>query len=118
MSKIGIVLLADNETHEALGRALNALEFAKELKDNGDDVRIVFDGAGVKWIADVSDENHKLHPVYKAVEDKVDGACSFCASAFGVRQKLEKLNVTFLDDYDDHPSLRSLVKEGYQIVTF
>lgn len=116
--KTAIVIFADTETKEALGRVLNALEFAKELKEHGDDVRIIFDGAAVKWLPEITDSEHYVHPLYKAVEDKVDGACSYCASAFGVQQKLSKLGTTFLDDYDDHPSLRNLMVEGYHIVTF
>ncbi len=116
--KVGIVILADTETKEALGRVLNALEFAKELKENNDEVRVVFDGAAVKWLPEISDGEHYVNPLYEAVKDKVDGACSYCASAFGVRQKLKQLNITFLDDFDDHPSLRNLIKDGYQVVTF
>jgi hypothetical protein len=31
--------LADTETHEALGRVVNAFEAVKEFKDNGDNVQ-------------------------------------------------------------------------------
>lgn len=116
--KYAIVVLADTESHESLGRIVNALEFAKELKEYDDDIRIVFDGGGVTWPPELSDPEHKANPLYEAVKDKIDGACSFCASAFGVKQKLIKQEIPLLDDYDDHPSLRNLAKEGYQIVTF
>lgn len=116
--KIGIVILADTETKEALGRVLNAFEFAKELKENDDEVRIVFDGASVKWLPEISDSEHYINPLYEVTKDKIDGACSYCASAFGVKQKLIKQEVTLLDDFDDHPSIRNLIKDGYQVVTF
>jgi hypothetical protein len=33
MPKVAIVILADTETHESLGRVVNALEAVKEFKD-------------------------------------------------------------------------------------
>jgi len=116
--KVAIVVLTDTETHESLGRITNALSFAKELKEHEDEVRIVFDGAGAKWIPELEDENHKAHPMYKAVKDNVDGACKFCAKAFGVLEDIQQTDVNLLDDYDDHPSLRGYLSRGYQIVTF
>lgn len=118
MNKIAIVVLAEAGSHEALGRVVNALEFAKELKEHDDDVKIVFDGAGVTFIPELKSEEHDAHPLYAAVEDKIEGACKFCAKAFGVINEVRKTDVTLLDDYDDHPSLRSYIQDGYQIVTF
>lgn len=46
MSKVAIVVLADTDTHEGLGRVVNALEAVKEFKDGHDDVQLIFDGAG------------------------------------------------------------------------
>lgn len=116
--KVAIVVLADTESHESLGRIVNALSFAKELKENGDEVRLVFDGGGVTWIPALEDETHDLNPMYSAVKENVDGACRFCAKAFGVFKEVKESGVTLLDDYDDHPSLRKYVANGCQLVTF
>ena len=118
MNKVGIVVLADTETHEGLGRVVNALETAKEMAENDDDVRIVFDGAGTKWVAELSDEDHDAHGLYKAVEEHIDGACKFCAKAFGVQNAIEQTDIELLAEYDDHPSLRRLIQNGYQLITF
>lgn len=118
MNKIAVVLLADDETHEDAGRAVNAFELVKELKDNGEEVKLVFDGAGTKWAAKLNDQDHDVYPLLKAVEDKIDGACRFCSKAFGVFKEVKNAGLTLLDDYDDHPSLRSYLADGYQIVTF
>lgn len=118
MTKIAIIILAETGTHEALGRVVNALSFAKELHENGDEVRIVFDGAAVTFIPELEKEDHKAHPLYKATKPVIDGACKFCAKAFGVINEVRKTDVPLLDDYDDHPSLRGYVKDGYQLVTF
>jgi len=118
MNKIAIVVLSEVGTHEALGRVVNALEFAKELQDHNDDVKIVFDGAGTTWIPELEDEEHDAHPLYSAVKESIHGACKFCAKAFGVINEVRKTDVDLLDDYDDHPSLRAFIVDGYKVVTF
>ena len=118
MNKVAIVILCEAGTHEALGRVVNALEFAKELQDHDDEVKIIFDGAGTSWIPKLSDEDHKAHPLYSAVKESIHGACKFCSKAFGVIDKIQKTEIDLLDDYDDHPSLRSFISDDYKVVTF
>jgi hypothetical protein len=45
-------------------------------------------------------------------------ACEFCAGAFGVGEAIDDAGVVTLDDHDGHPSIRSLVDDGYEIITF
>lgn len=118
MNKVAVVVLADTETHESLGRVVNALELAKELQENDDEVKIIFDGAGTKWVPELEDEEHDAHPLYKAVVDNVHGACKFCSKAFGVIEDVKSSQVELLDEYDQHPSLRNFIEDSYQIVTF
>jgi len=54
MSKVAVVVLAEAETHESLGRLVNGLMTAKELKDHDDEVRLVFDGGGTKGLAEIA----------------------------------------------------------------
>ncbi len=118
MTKAGILIFADTESHADMGRVSNALVTAKELKEAGDEVRIIFDGAGSKWVAKPTDTENPLNPLYSAVQDKVDGVCSFCAAAFGVKESIETSGVEYLEDYQGHPSLQKLIADGYQIITF
>jgi len=118
MNKVAIVVLAGTESHESLGRIVNALELAKELQEHDDEVEIIFDGAGTEWIPALEDENHDAHPLYTAVKDNIYGACRFCAKAFGVFKEIKESEVDLLDEYDQHPSLRNFIAEDYQIVTF
>lgn len=115
---IAIVVLAGTETHEGLGRIVNALETAKEAREAGDRVQMIFDGAGAEGLAAISAEDHKLHPLYLAVQDTIHGVCSFCANAFHVREQIAQTQIPLLDEYEDHPSLRRLFAEGYQVLTF
>jgi hypothetical protein len=118
MAKISVVLLADVETHGDLGRVANALSLVKEAKEAGDDVELVFDGAGVQWVRELSKEDNKLRGQFEKVKDKVAGACEFCAGAFGVRDEVKAAGVRYLCEFEGHPSLRARVAEGYEVITF
>lgn len=96
-----------------MGRVTNALEVAKEFKDAGDDIELIFDGAGTQWVEELSDKDHGLHDLYMQVKNTA-GACKFCADAFDA----DISGVDVLDDHDDHPSIRSLVADDYEIITF
>jgi hypothetical protein len=118
MAKVSVILMADTESHADLGRALNALELVKEAVEAGDEAEIVFDGAGVRWIPELSNPEHKLNKIFEKVRDQVSGACELCSSAFGVKQEVRESGVALLSEYDGHPSLRRRIADGYEVVTF
>lgn len=117
MSKVAIVVLADTETHEGLGRAVHALEAVKEFKDGTDDVQLIFDGAGPKWIPELENPDPMAHALYTAVKDRIGGACEFCAGAFGVKETAVACGVNLSGEVEGHPSFRNLVSQGYQVIT-
>lgn len=116
--RVSIVVLADTDTHEGLGRIANAMEAVKEFKEHGDDVRLIFDGAGVKWPSELASPDHKLHRLYEKVSDKIAGACDYCSEAFGVKTQLAQSNIKLISEFERHPSFRSLIAQGYQVITF
>jgi hypothetical protein len=118
MTKAAIVVLADTASKEGLGRISNALTSAQEFKEAGDEVTIVFDGAGTRWIPELSDPDHKYNRNFESMKDDVAGACKYCANAFGVKDEVKESGVTLLGDYKGHPSLQTLVSDGYQVITF
>jgi len=118
MPKAAVILLADTETHADMGRAANALTTVQEFAEAGDDITLIFDGAGVRWAAALLKEDNQLHGAFEKIRDKVAGACHFCAGAFHVRDELEGSDVPLLRDHKGHPSLRGLVADGYEIITF
>lgn len=118
MTKTAIVILAGTESHADTGRLVNGLETAKEFAEtDGDDVDLIFDGAGTQWIPELEDEDSDYHELYQAVRDNT-AVCDFCAGAFGVEEAVNDAGVVTLDDHDGHPSIRSLVDDGYEIITF
>jgi hypothetical protein len=118
MNRVAILVLADVETHGDLGRLVNAMTAAKEFTEAGDDVQLIFDGAGTQWLGLLSDPEHKAHRLFEHVRDVVSGACGYCSRAFDAEEGVHHAHVTLLEEYDDHPSIRSLVASGYQVITF
>lgn len=118
MLKACVVLLADTDTHEAAGRMANALSTVKEFAEADDEVSLVFDGAGTKWVPVLEAEEHSYHRAYAEIADHIAGACAYCAAAFGVKEQIEASRVGLLSDFGGHPSLRTFSSDGYQIMTF
>ncbi len=116
--KVAIIILADTENYEGLARVVNALEAAKEFKEAGDEIRIIFDGAASKWPVELSKDDHPYRALYESVQDKVAGVCGYCANAFQVRDANEACGVNFIEEFEGHPSFRSLLREGFQVLTF
>ncbi|MDF9746775.1 hypothetical protein [Natrinema salsiterrestre] len=118
MTKAAVIILAGTESHSDLGRLVNGLEAAKEFADNAEDeLELIFDGAGTQWIPELEDEDHDYHDLYQSVSNEA-AACDHCAGAFGVDQAINDAGVVTIDENDGHPSIRSLVDDDYEIITF
>jgi hypothetical protein len=118
MTKAAIIVLAGTEGHENAGRITNALETGTEFAEaDGDELEFIFDGAGTQWIPELEDEENDYHDLYRAVRDDAS-VCDFCSGAFGVDDAVNDAGLVRLDDHDGHPSIRSLVNDGYEVITF
>lgn len=118
MNKIAIIVLADIQTLESLGRVVNAMMAVKEFKEAKDDVKFIFDGAATQWIGELSHSSHQYHSLFNAIKDNITGACSYCANAFQVTDKVKASHVHLVAEFEGHPSFRKLIIEGYQILIF
>ena len=118
MVNAAIIILAGTESHSDTGRMVNGLEAAKEFADNDeDDLELIFDGAGTQWVEELEDENHDYHDLYKSVQDEA-AVCDYCAGAFGVDDAVEDQGLVRIDENEGHPSIRSMVSDDYEIITF
>lgn len=123
--RTAIVILSDPKagTEEALGRLFNALASAYDFKQNGDDVTLLFQGAGTRWIGEVSKVEHPAHDLFEAIKDTVAGVSCGCADVFGASDSAVKSGFDLIKDNavpgtTGLPSLRNLIADGYQILTF
>ena len=112
------MVLADIKTGADSARVANALTIAYEFKEAEEEVALIFTGAGTRWVGELSDPDHHLNRTFRLVKDEVAGACTACATSFGVREEVQASGVPLLAEYRGHQSLRRLISEGYQVVTF
>jgi len=122
--KSAIVILSDPKSGEdALGRVFNGLAVAYDHKQHGDEVTVLFQGAGTRWIGELSQPNHPVHELFNAVKDTIAGVSCGCAEVFGATEEIEKSAFEFIKDNAvpgtaGLPSLRNLATEGYTILSF
>src|SRR5687767_1813577 len=97
--KIAIIVLSDPKAgDEALGRVFNALAVAQEGQERGDEVEVVFNGAGTRWPEELAKISHPANGLYQAVRESVKGASRGCAAVFGATKGVESCGVTLLKD--------------------
>jgi len=122
--KVTIIIFSDPKNgEEALGRVFNGLAAAYDFKQAGDDISVVFQGAGTRWIGELNQKQHPAHELFEGVKDKVAGVSCGCAEVFGGTEEAEKAG---LDLIKDNPipgtpgvaSLRKYAAEGSTILTF
>jgi hypothetical protein len=118
MNRIAVVLLADTDTAGDMGRMANALTTVQEAREAGDDVHLIFDGAGTKWVGVLAALDHKHHETFASVREAITGVCTYCAKAYGVADQVEAAGLPLTSEYEGHPSLRSLASDGFQVITF
>jgi hypothetical protein len=118
MSKATIVVLSEMNDHGDTARVVTALKTVKDFRRAGDEVELIFDGGGVTAAVMLADPTNRLHHLYSEVEDRVSGVCRYCANAFHVSEQAEKEKLPMLAEFDQHPSLRKRVQDGYEVITF
>ncbi len=117
MNAVAVVIYSNLEG-AGKSAVYRALMFVDELQRAGDDVALVFDGAGTTALAAMLDPGHDLHRVMSKALPALRGACRYCAKSYGVLEPLEAAPVPMLGDDRGHASLRALLLEGRQVITF
>ena len=124
-TKAAILILADPQggSDEALGRVFNALAAAYDYQTRGDEVTILFQGAGTRWIGQLQQPDHPAHALFNELKDQVAGVSCGCADVFGGREEAERSGFDLITDNpvphtSGLPSLHQLVSEGYAVLTF
>ncbi len=123
--KAAIIVFSDPKSgsEESLGRLFNALATTYDFKQRGDDVTLLFQGAGTRWAGEVVKEDHPAHQLYTEVQDKVAGVSCGCAEVFGATEDAERSGFDLIKDNavpgtPGLPSLRELIAQGYSVLTF
>jgi hypothetical protein len=98
--KTAVVIMSDpqTKTDESLGRLLNALAFAFESRAAGDEVEIVFKGAGTRWPGELAKLEHPANERYQSVREFVKGASLGCATKYGAKEAVTNAGIALLAD--------------------
>ncbi len=123
--KAAIIILSDPKSgsEEALGRLFNGLAAAYDFKQQGDEVTVRFQGAGTRWIGELSKAEHPAHELFDAVKETVAGVSCGCADVFGANEEAEKSGFELIKD-NPVPGTsglacrRHLSVDGYTVQTF
>jgi hypothetical protein len=123
--KLAIVIMSDpkNGTEESLGRALNAMALAHEHQSAGDEVALLFKGAGTRWPEQLSKLSHPANGLYNLVREHVGGASCACAERYGASEGVKAAGVPLISDTalpgtSGVLGLRQYLAEGWQTVVF
>ena len=123
--KTAVVIMSDPKSgsEEALGRVFNGLAVASECKEKGDEVALVFNGAGTRWPEELMKLSHPAHKLYEDVRDVISGASCACAEVFGATEGVQSCGVPIVKDNPlvNTPgllSLRRYVSEGWRVLIF
>ena len=123
--KTAVVIMSDPKSgsEEALGRVFNGLAVASECKEKGDEVALVFNGAGTRWPEELMKLSHPAHKLYEDVRDVISGASYACAEVFGATEGVQSCGVPIVKDIPlvNTPglfSLRRYVSEGWRVLIF
>jgi hypothetical protein len=122
--KIAIIILSDpKQGEESLGRVFNGLALAAEARSRQDEVEIVFQGAGTRWPALLSQLGHPVHALYDSVRPSVAGVSCGCAAVFGETAGAQACGVPEIKDFalpgtPGVASLRRYLAEGWSTLVF
>ena len=121
---MALIILSDPKGgDEALGRVFNALAIAQEGLQQGDEVEIVFNGAGTRWPEELAKVSHPANGLYNLVRESVKGVSCGCAAVFGATKGVEACGVPLLKEKalagtPGISNLRRYVADGWHTLIF
>jgi hypothetical protein len=86
-------------------------------------VTILFQGAGTRWIGELTKADDPFHVLLETVKDKVAGVSCPCASVFCAMETATQAGYELVKDNPvpgtpGLPSLQKLTREGYTVLSF
>lgn len=89
---------------------------AMDLHSDGSQVKIIFEGASVKLVAQFEEENNPLYKKAKEA-DLIAGVCLACSKVMDVYEKNLEAGLEMLEDMSGHAGMKKYLKDGYQVIS-
>lgn len=96
---------------------LHALMNAKQLKESGNEVKIVLEGQSVTLSKELEEEKNPLYLTLKE-NGTIVGACYACSKTLGVLEDNKKAGLELIQDMNGHAGVTKYVDEGYEVLVF
>jgi hypothetical protein len=90
------------------------------LKAEGQEVKIVIEGAACRLIPELGEAGHPFHRLYAQAREEglLAGICKACAQKMGSLDAARVQGLTIREDMSGHAGMAPYILEGYQIITF
>jgi len=111
MTKTAVLITCDTRGDHS-SRLVKALRTVREFKRAGEEVYLIFEGAGTKWAEELSDPEHRYAPLYRAIGDQ-GCVCAECAARYQIRT-----DAAMAQHESAHPISCSLLDSGYTVISF
>ncbi len=91
-----------------------------DMKEKGNEVKIVIEGAATKLVPVLSEPTSILNGPYKKAKESglIDGVCKACAGKMGTIADAQAEGLTLLDDMMGHPGIGRYLNDGYTVMAF
>ncbi|SMB85909.1 hypothetical protein SAMN00017477_0826 [Peptoniphilus asaccharolyticus DSM 20463] len=96
---------------------LHALMNAKQLKENGNEVKIVLEGQSVALPKELEAEKN---PLYLALKENgtIVGACYACSEPLEVLEDNKNDGLELIQDMNGHAGVSKYIEDGYEVLVF
>lgn len=89
---------------------------AVDLNEDGNEVKIIFEGASVKLVSVFEEEKT---PIYLKAKEKglIAGVCNVCSKVLGVYDEVVKSDLELIGDMMGHAGMKKYINEGYEVIS-
>lgn len=122
--KVILNILNPGATAADNGRTITALKLAENLVNAGAEVKVAFQGEGVKWIGRFHARTDESHPFVRNYGGTFDGlhahveTCNMCCKRFDSTEAAQAAGVPIHGDGNAHWDMAGLLLADWQILNF
>lgn len=95
---------------------LNAID----MREKGDEVKIVLEGEATKLVAELAKPDNHLHGLFEKTKSLgiIAGVCRACSHQLGSQEAAVAEGLPLLDDMHGHPGMAKYQHDGYTVLVF